>query len=281
MQNFKAIFYQILKLSRPRFWFYVAGTFFVGFVFGIENIYKLDFNFLILFLYFLLPANLLIYSINDIADEYVDSVNSKKDDKELRVDNSNKVLVTYAFYISLFISFLTMILLKDEISVILFLIFLFLGIFYSLPPFRFKTKVFLDFLSNGFYIIPGIIGFYEASSKLPQSEFIYAGLAWAFAMHLFSAVVDIDADRKANIITSATFLGKSKSLLLCFLFWFLAWVLVWNTKIFGNFIYLYLIYPVLPLYMILDKKVNLEKVYWIYPFINLILGFIIFLIAIN
>ena len=51
MQNFKAIFYQILKLSRPRFWFYVAGTFFVGFVFGIENIYKLDFNFLILFLY--------------------------------------------------------------------------------------------------------------------------------------------------------------------------------------------------------------------------------------
>jgi 4-hydroxybenzoate polyprenyltransferase len=236
---------------------------------------------LILFLYFLLPANLLIYSINDIADEYVDSVNIKKQDKELRVDNSNKVLVNYAFYISLFISFLILILLKDEISVILFLIFLFLGIFYSLPPLRFKTKVLLDFISNGFYIIPGIVGFYEASSKFPQIEFIYASLAWAFAMHLFSAVVDIDADRKANIVTSATFLGRNKSLLLCFAFWILAWILVFNTKIFGNFIYLYLIYPILPIYMILDKKVNLEKVYWIYPLINLILGFIIFLIVIN
>ena len=280
MHNLKINFYKILKLSRPRFWFYIAGTFFVGFAYGINSIYDLDLHFLILFLYFLIPANLLVYSINDLVDEEVDSVNSKKDEKEIRVDNSNRILVKKAFYISLFLSLLIMGFLRDEVSVILFIIFLFFGIFYSVPPFRFKTKVFLDFFSNAFYIIPGIIGFYEASAGLPNIAYIISGVLWAFAMHLFSAVVDIEADRKANITTSATYLGKNKSLLLCLLFWGLAWMLVWYKGVFDAFIYLYLLYPLLPVYMLINKKADLEKLYWFYPYINLILGFLLFILAI-
>lgn len=272
--------YQILKLSRPRFWSYIVGPFLVGSAFGVENLYNLDFRFLVLLLYFLIPANLLIYSINDISDRFIDALNSKKDEKELRVDEKNKELVTKVFYISLFISFLTFVFLKDEISRILFLIFIFLSVFYSLPPLRFKTKVFLDFISNALYILPGIIGFYEASSRLPNSLFVLVGLLWAFAMHLFSAVVDIKADREAHITTSATFLGFYKSLILCFVFWFLAFYLTLHTGILGNFIYLYLIYPILPIYVLINHKVDLEKVYWLYPFINITLGFILFLIAI-
>ncbi len=276
----KENFYKVLKLSRPRFWFYIAGTFFVGFSYGIDSLNDFNFRFLILFLYFLIPANLLVYSINDLVDEEVDSVNTKKEDKEIRVDNSNRSLVAKSFYISLFLSFIVMCFLRDEISAILFIIFLFFGIFYSAPPFRFKTKVFFDFFSNAFYIIPGIIGFYEISATLPNIVYVVAGSLWAFAMHLFSAVVDIDADRKAGITTSATFLGKNKSLLLCLLFWGLAWILVWYKGIFSLFIYLYLIYPLLPIYLLINKKVDLEKLYWFYPIINIVLGFLLFILAI-
>lgn len=277
----KENFYQTLKLSRPRFWSYIVGPFLVGFAFGVDSLNDFNLRFLILFLYFLIPANLLIYSINDISDRFIDILNSKKDEKELRVDDKNKELVTKVFYISLFISFLAFVFLKDEISRILFLIFIFLSVFYSLPPLRFKTKVFLDFMSNALYIMPAIIGFYEASSHLPSSLFVVVGLLWAFAMHLFSAVVDIKADREAHITTSATFVGFNKSLVLCFIFWGLAFYLTLHTGILGHLIYLYLIYPILPMYVLIDKKVDLEKVYWLYPFINIILGFILFLVAIN
>lgn len=281
MHNLKVNLYKILKLSRPRFWFYIAGTFFVGFAYGMNSVYDLDLHFLILFLYFLIPANLLVYSVNDLVDEEVDGVNSKKDEKEIRVDNSNRILVKQAFWVSLFLNLLIMGFLRDEISVILFIVFLFFGIFYSAPPFRFKTKVFLDFFSNAFYIIPGIIGFYEASLTLPNIVYVIAGILWAFAMHLFSAVVDIEADRKANIVTSATFLGKNKSLLLCFAFWIISWFLVWYKGIFEIFIYLYLIYPLLPIYVFLNRKTDLEKIYWFYPYINLVLGFLLFILAIS
>ena len=69
----------LLKVSRPRFWLYVFGPYIVGLAAGaatrddfvrIEN--------LVFGLYFLLPANLLIYGINDIFDFETDRLNPKK-----------------------------------------------------------------------------------------------------------------------------------------------------------------------------------------------------------
>lgn len=277
----KNILFQILKLSRPRFWFYTAGTFLVGFVFGAKNLGDFDINFFLWFLYFLIPANLLIYSMNDLADEKIDTANAKKDGKEIKVDNSNRFLVKYAFYFSLIISIVALFYAMqiNLLSLILISLFLFLSIFYSLPPLRFKTMVFLDFISNGFYVLPGIFGFYLIGQEIPNIFIIFSALFWAFAMHLFSAVVDIEPDKKANIQTSATFLGRKFSLLFCFLFWFVAWVWIYQTTILNDLIYLYLIYPILPLVFLFKKEINLEKAYWFYPFINMILGFLLFLQA--
>lgn len=272
---------QILKLSRPRFWTYTAGTFLVGFTAGANSLSDFNLRFFVLLLYFLIPANLLIYGINDLFDEEVDAKNIKKNEKELKVNAFNKALVTKAFYISLFLSFLTLVFLKNEISLIFFLVFILLGIFYSAPPFRFKTKPILDFLSNGFYVLPGIIGFYEVSSRFPDGAFIYAGLFWIFSMHLFSAVVDIDADKEAHIKTSATVFGFYKSLFLCFCFWAISWVLLRNSQSLGVLSYLFLVYPVIPIYSMLNKKSHIEKVYWIFPYINTVLGFILYLLAVK
>ncbi len=278
MLTLKQKFQQILKLSRPRFWFYTAGTFLVGFSFGFNDLSNLDSNFFLWFLYFLIPANLLIYSVNDLSDEEVDVLNAKKDEKEIRVNNTNRNLVKYSFYVSLLISLLMFFLLKDFISLFLFSLFLFLGIFYSLKPLRFKTKIFLDFISNGFYVIPGFLGFYLFSNSLPETIFIIASILWAFSMHLFSAIVDIDSDKKANIQTTATYLGFNKSLVLCFVFWFIAWLLVYSKNILGFFVFIYLIYPLLPVIIIFSKNKDIEKIYWYYPFINVVLGFVLFLL---
>lgn len=279
MNTYFAQFKQILKLSRPRFWFYLAGPFFVGFTFGAQSLLDFDLNFFLLLFYFLIPANILVYSINDLADEKIDILNAKKENKEIRVNDSNKKLVKFSFYLSLVFTILIFFIFKNPISNILFVIFIFLSVFYSLPPLRFKTKIFLDFVSNILYIIPGILGFYYITSSLPESVFIIASMFWAFAMHLFSAVVDIEADRKANIQTSAVYLGLQKSLLLCFVFWFISWFLIWDVGVFNGFVYIFLIYPLLPIYVLFQKNINLELVYWWYPVINIILGFTLFLLA--
>ena len=275
------ILYQIFKLSRPRFWLYTAGTFLVGFTFGINSLDSFDLEFFLWFFYFLIPANLLIYGINDLADEKIDILNAKKEGKEIIVNNSNRNIVKYSFYVSLIISIISLFFVKDFTSFVVLSLFIFLGIFYSLPPLRFKTKVFLDFISNGFYVLPAVFGFYLISQNLPTFVFIFPSFLWAFSMHLFSAVVDIEADRKAKIQTSATFLGFRKSLIFCSTFWFLAWFLILKNNFLGDFVYLYLIYPLLPLLIIFKPKVDLEKIYWFYPFINMILGFLLFLQALQ
>ena len=82
----------IVEISRPRFWLYLAGTYLVGYAFGAENIYSLqNFNFIIHFLFFLIPANIFLYGINDIYDEDTDQFNQKKGTYEhkLQMDEKN------------------------------------------------------------------------------------------------------------------------------------------------------------------------------------------------
>jgi len=279
MNNLISEIKEVYKLSRPRFYFYTGGTFLIGYFAALNNLSQFDFRFFVLLIYFLIPANILIYGINDIYDELVDRFNKKKEDKEIKINKTNIKFLKKYVYFSLFLSFLIFFLLND-LNIILMLIFLFLGIFYSLPPIRFKTKIFLDFISNSFYIIPALIGYYFLKGELPNYIIIYSSILWIFSMHLFSAIVDIKPDMKANITTSATFLGYKKSLILCFVFYFLSWFLMFKLNILGNFIYLYLIYPILPLYLLLNKKIIIDKVYWYFPYINTILGFILYLIIV-
>jgi 4-hydroxybenzoate polyprenyltransferase len=50
--------------------------------------------------------------------------------------------------------------------------------------------------------------------------FVLAGMSWTIAMHLYSAVPDIDADRDAELHTTAMQLGAHSSLLLCLVLYF-------------------------------------------------------------
>ncbi|HUR98297.1 MAG TPA: UbiA family prenyltransferase, partial [Pyrinomonadaceae bacterium] len=93
--------------------------------------------------------------------------------------------------------------------------FLILSIFYSAPPIRAKTMPIVDSLFNILYVFPAAFAYQMLTGNFPPVLVMIAGGAWTAAMHAYSAVPDIEADRRAGLSTIATLLGKSGTLLFC------------------------------------------------------------------
>ena len=272
---------RLIRISRPRFWLYLAGTFMVGYAFGIHNLSEFySLSFIIPFLLFLIPANIFIYGINDIADRDTDKINPKKDDKK-EIRTKEKDLKTLKIIVALSIlSLFSLLFFLDFTGITLLLAFIIIGAGYSVRPLRFKSKPFLDFISNSFYILPGIIGYYIASGMLPPLIVWVLGLSWTGAMHLFSAIPDIEPDRKSKIMTSAVLFGHKNSLLFCIMLWsfFVLSQIVLEVNIL--LIALSMIYIIIPLILMFMDEEKVIKAYWYYPYINGILGMIFFFYAI-
>ncbi|MFM7089057.1 MAG: UbiA family prenyltransferase, partial [Candidatus Paceibacterota bacterium] len=156
---------------------------------------------------------------------------------------------------------------------------LLLSLGYSLPPTRLKAKPFVDFLSNILYVLPGFIGFMFYQDVQPSVWIFLAASFWAFAMHLFSAIPDIEPDKKAGLVTTAVFLGHRGSLFLTLCLWAVSFWCAFYSGALGVLVYVFLIYPILPIVLLVRKNINIERVYWAYPYINAVLGFLLFLIA--
>ncbi|MEM5807506.1 MAG: UbiA family prenyltransferase, partial [Candidatus Aenigmatarchaeota archaeon] len=188
--------FKIIKTSRPRFWIYELGTFFVGYIISINYLNQLlNINFLIYFLYFLFPANLLIYGINDIFDYETDKLNPKKQGYEdLLMPEYHKK--TYIWITITNIPFIFYGLLKlNFYQNTLLWIFIFFAFFYSAKPIRAKSIPILDsFFSASHYVFTGIFGYSLINNyylnSFPFWGFLF-GIFWAMAMHAYSAVPDI------------------------------------------------------------------------------------------
>jgi len=89
------------------------------------------------------------------------------------------------------------------------------------------------------------------------------------AMHAFSAIPDVEPDRRAGIETTATLLGPSLAAVYCGLVWLLA------AGVFALLDYrlglLFLAYPVL-LAAIEIWDVDVDRAYWWYPAVNTLAG---------
>ncbi len=272
-------FNDLVKLSRPRFWLYLGGTYMIGFSAGIRSIESYtSLNFIMNVTYFLFIANIFLYGINDYFDSDTDVLNPKKKDKELLLQSSQKLYLRNILMITTILSATIAVTQSNLLLKLLFLLFVLLSYCYSAPPVRFKSRPFFDFLSNILYILPGIIGYVQATRHLPEIMLIVAFASWAFAMHLFSAIPDIEPDSKAKIITSAVFLGKSKSLIVCTIFWGIFSAILIYKSVLNPFNLLTLIYPSIPLVLLVKPSSNISKVYWGYPYINNIAGFVTYLL---
>ena len=261
----------LLKLSRPRFWLYLGGPAILGLILGAENISQLyTFENLILFLYFLIPANILLYGINDYFDRDIDKDNPKKEDKEEKYRDNTFTDAVIGFSTALSIPVTLMLLPREAFPAMI--AFLGLSGAYSAPPLRFKKRPFLDSLSNGLYILPLVVTYTTLTQSFPPLEIIIAGWLWTMAMHTYSAIPDIFPDRKAGIETTATFLGRKKTYIYCTVVWMLSaffsgfWN-VWTGLVIS-------IYPILCVSFYFSDLSDSEA-YWYYPYINAFIGMVL------
>lgn len=264
----------VLTLSRPRFWLYLAGPALLGLVLGAENISQLySFENILLFLYFLIPANIMLYGVNDYFDRDIDEDNPKKDDKE----TSYRENLTTDFIVGLSAS------LSVPVALILpseaypaMISFLLLSLFYSAPPLRFKARPFLDSLSNGLYILPLAVTYTALTQSFPPATIFLAGWLWTMAMHTFSAIPDMVPDRKAEIKTTATFLGRKNTYIYCTVVWSLSSIVAGLYNVFAGAFLIF--YPLLCAGFYFSSLEDSEA-YWYYPYINAFIGMILTLAA--
>ncbi len=258
---------RLLVRSRPRFWLYLAGPVLVGLAYGATSLASLVSPVaLLLFAYFLVPANVFLYGINDVFDAEIDRRNPKKSGREARYrgDRLTRVAVITAAGLGL-----ALLVVVPNGAIPWILGFLVLGAAYSVPPLRLKTRPPFDSVSNGLYILPGVAAYVAVAGTLPPTMAILGTWLWAMAMHTFSAIPDIEPDRAGGISTLATALGERATLAYCAVVWTLA-ALAFAVldPLAGG---LFLSYPAIVL-GIRIRNLPVDRAYWWFPGINALAG---------
>jgi 4-hydroxybenzoate polyprenyltransferase len=260
----------LLTLSRPRFWLYLAGPVIVGVTAAARTPAELfDPLAVAFFAYFLVPANLLLYGVNDVFDADVDAENPKKEGREARWQGGMGVVVAVALSGVLGVGLVAA---TPAIAWPYLAGFFLLAVEYSAPPFRFKTTPFLDSLSNGLYILPGAAVFAALTGTHPPLAALVGAWLWTMGMHTFSAIPDIEPDRDAGIRTTATVLGEERTYAYCGAAWLAAAVsfAVVDTRL----SLLLLAYPVV-VFALYWSEVPTDRAYWWYPALNTLVGMVL------
>ena len=267
---------QLLRLSRPRFWMYVFGPYIVGALCGAATPALFFAPLALLFaLFFLFPANLLIYGVNDVFDYETDVLNAKKRGYEDLVPPDERRKIALATTI-LCAPFLVLLPFLPLFSLLALAGFLFFSIGYSAPPIRAKARPIVDSAFNVLYIFPGVFAYFLCGGQ-NFSWFLFLGAwAWAMAMHAYSAVPDISADREARVPTVATFLELRGTLWFCLALYVfsaicafpaLKWLAVFLALVYGTL-------------MTMSLRANSEsgvmRIYRVFPLVNTLAGAAIF-----
>ena len=277
----KVTFKEVIKISRPRFWIYELGTFVLGVfagVFATGGDWGSQPWLLLLFgFYFLLPANILIYGVNDIFDYETDKLNPKKVAYEsLLIPEKHKSVWIWIVLTNL--PFLVLLFLLSSKSLLAFVLFFCCAFFYSAWPVRAKIRPFFDsLLSAGHYTLTGVFGYFLVASNSSWPWLgILAGLMWAMAMHAYSAVPDIASDKGAGFSTIATWLGPKRTVTLCLVFYILSGVigayLLTPLVLVPLLLYVWLMLKSLP---IAKNEKLLMRVYAKFPLVNFFTGFLL------
>ncbi len=234
-------------------------------------------NMIILGLYFTFPANFLLYGVNDLFDYETDKHNPKKQHYELLLkpaDQRRLIKAIWLWNVPLLTGWL--------ISAIPtparwgLIGFVFFGVFYSAPPIRAKAKPLIDSFFNILYIFPAIISYGLLTSQYPPMMLLVAAALWCMAMHAYSAVPDIAADKKAGLSTIATRLGQRNTLLFCLAGFIISAAVAFNSL--GTFsIAAGLIYAGMVVASLVNPNRNhVLKLYKWFPLINMVVGAALF-----
>ncbi|CQH60303.1 lycopene elongase / lycopene 1,2-hydratase [Halobacterium hubeiense] len=257
----------LLVLSRPRFWFYLAGPVVVGVAYAADTVPELfSLPAVALFAYFLVPANVFLYGVNDAFDRDADEVNPKKEDKEARFRGGRAVSAVVVASGLLLVPVAAVL---PAVAYPWLVAWALLSVEYSAPPLRFKTTPLFDSLSNGLYVLPGAAAYAAVAGHQPPLLAVAGGWLWAMGMHTFSAIPDIEPDREAGITTTATALGERRTYAYCAACW-LASAAVF-AAVDWRLGAVLLAYPAL-VAGIVAADVAVDRAYWWFPLVNTVVG---------
>ncbi len=257
----------LLVLSRPRFWLYLAGPVAVGVTYGIADVSGLFTPTTVaLAAYFLVPANVFLYGVNDAFDADIDELNPKKEEREARWRGSRLVAVAV---LASALAGLATFAIAPRVAWPYLGGFLLLSVGYSAPPVRFKTTPFLDSVSNGLYVLPGAAAYATVAGSHPPLAALAGAWLWTMGMHTFSAIPDIEPDRAAGIRTTATLLGAGRTYVYCFACWVAAAAAFAAVDL--RLGALLGVYPVFVAWVALSS-VSVDRAYWWFPALNTVVG---------
>ena len=257
----------LLVLSRPRFWLYLAGPVAVGVTYGIGDVTELFTPVTVsLAGYFLVPANVFLYGINDLFDADVDELNPKKDDREARWQGDRLTVTAVGLAAGLGVGTFSI---TPRIAWPYLAGFLLLAAGYSAPPLRFKTTPLVDSVSNGLYVLPGAAAYATVAGSQPPLAALVGAWLWTMGMHTFSAIPDIEPDRAAGIRTTATVLGTRRTYLYCLACWAAAAAAFAAVDV--RLGLLLGVYPVFVMW-VARSAVSVDRAYWWFPALNTAVG---------
>ncbi len=201
---------RVLLISRPALWINTVGVAVTGLWLS-GQLWSTGAAWLTLLAYLTLPFNLLIYGLNDLSDMAEDARSGRKggwQGARLQGHETGSLLWTIAALNAPFLLALSWLLTPAADLVLLLSAALFAG--YSLRPLRFKTRPFLDGLSNVAYALPLLVPALTLGTGAPLQAFA-ALCAYSVGKHAFDAVQDIPADLAAGTTTLATHLGAGRT----------------------------------------------------------------------
>ncbi len=114
------------------------------------------------------------------------------------------------------------------------------------------------------------------SGSFPPITLMIAAGCWTAAMHAYSAIPDIEADKKANLQTIATVCGPYLTLAICAALYLAAAIISFEylgmVSVSLGFAYVFLMLASVRSY----RTGRLFKLYKAFPLINILAGFILF-----
>nr|WP_239638608.1 prenyltransferase [Halorubrum saccharovorum] len=257
----------LLVLSRPRFWLYLAGPVAVGVTYGVTDVGGLFTPVTVgLAAYFLVPANVFLYGVNDAFDADIDELNPKKESREARWRGDRLVSIAVVASGALGLAAFAA---TPRVAWPYLAGFLLLGAAYSAPPVRFKTTPLLDSASNGLYVLPGAAAYAAVAGTHPPLVALAGAWLWAMGMHTFSAIPDIEPDRAAGIRTTATVLGEDRTYAYCAACWIAAAVAFAAVDL--RLGALLSVYPVFVAW-VARSSIAVDRAYWWFPALNTAVG---------
>lgn len=215
----------IIKISRPVFWFIFPLIFYFGVKIAGGSLNSVC---LLMMFWLSFPICFYGYGINDIYDYKSDRINPRKKLEYMLKKKDIKFVKTLSSIIAIFFIF-SVALTMNFTLLLLSIFFVILGYFYSAPPLRLKERPPLDSISNGliYFLLPFSMGFsiYRSLFSLPTKVFWITGCVTA--THALTTIVDVEFDRKAKQKTFSIRFGARNAAI--FAFFMFTLTLIFNT----------------------------------------------------